>query len=124
MQRFVRKEEQKYPCLAGHRFFFLDWDLMLWRCHHWEEPMCSIHDFDESRLVRDGCTRCMINCYRDSSLMQHIAVSVHDGLQWAESTGALIAAFPRYHPRWAWWTNTVPGLREFVVSNQVLVLQP
>ncbi len=52
------------------------------------------------------------------------AVSVHDGLEWAESTGALIAAFPRYHPRWAWWTNTVPGLREFVVSNQVLVLQP
>lgn len=52
------------------------------------------------------------------------AVSAHDGLEWAESTGALIAAFPRYHPRWAWWTNTVPGLREFVVSNQVLVLQP
>nr|A3PSZ4.1 RecName: Full=Uncharacterized methyltransferase Mjls_0208 [Mycobacterium sp. JLS] len=52
------------------------------------------------------------------------AVSAHDGLEWAASTGALIAAFPRYHPRWAWWTNAVPGLREFVVSNQVLVLQP
>jgi len=52
------------------------------------------------------------------------AVSARDGLGWAQSTGALIAAFPRYHPRWAWWTNTVPGLREFVVSNQVLVLQP
>jgi SAM-dependent methyltransferase len=52
------------------------------------------------------------------------AVSVCDGLQWAASTGALIAAFPRYHPRWAWWTNAVPGLREVVVSNQVLVLQP
>jgi SAM-dependent methyltransferase len=51
------------------------------------------------------------------------AVSVRDGLEWAASTGALIAAFPRYHPRWAWWTTAVPGLREFAVSNQVLVLQ-
>ncbi len=81
MQRFVRKEEQRHPCLAGYRFFFLDWNLQLWRCHHWEEPICSIFDFDKSKLVRDGCTRCMINCYRDSSLMQQVAVSVHDGYQ-------------------------------------------
>jgi hypothetical protein len=81
MQRFVRKEEQKYPCLAGHRFFFLDWQLQLWRCHHWEEPMCSIHEFDSTKLIRDGCTRCMINCYRDSSLLQHVAVSVHDSYE-------------------------------------------
>ena len=31
------------------------------------------------------------------------AVSAADGLEWAASTGALVAAFPRYHPRWAWW---------------------
>jgi hypothetical protein len=52
------------------------------------------------------------------------AVSVADGLEWAANTGALVAAFPRYHPRWAWWMTGVPGLREFVVSNLVLVLQP
>ena len=52
------------------------------------------------------------------------AVSAADGLSWAASTGALIAAFPRYHPRWAWWLTSVPGLREFVVSNLVLVLSP
>ncbi|WP_193044899.1 class I SAM-dependent methyltransferase [Mycolicibacterium baixiangningiae] len=51
------------------------------------------------------------------------AVSARDGLQWGASTGALIAAFPRYHPRWAWRTTKVPGLREFAVSNLVLVLQ-
>lgn len=84
MQRFVRDEEQKYTCLAGHRFFFLDWDLNLWRCHFWHEPMCSIYEFDSSKLIRDGCTKCMINCYRDSSLMQHVAVSVHDAYQSAK----------------------------------------
>lgn len=52
------------------------------------------------------------------------AVSAVDGLEWAASTGALIDAFPRYHPRWAWWMTRVPVLREFMVSNLVLVLQP
>ena len=52
------------------------------------------------------------------------AVSVSDGLEWAASTGALVTAFPRYHPRWAWWLTRVPGLREFAVSNLVLVLRP
>ena len=52
------------------------------------------------------------------------AVSVSDGLNWAASTGAAVAAFPRYHPRWAWWLTSVPVLREFLVSNLVLVLQP
>lgn len=52
------------------------------------------------------------------------AVSVADGLKWATSTGALVAVFPRYHPRWAWWLTSVPVLREFLVSNLVLVLQP
>jgi hypothetical protein len=51
-------------------------------------------------------------------------VSVSDGLDWARSTGALLAAFPRYHPRWAWWITETPLLREFLVSNLVLVLRP
>lgn len=52
------------------------------------------------------------------------AVSAAEGLDWARHTGALVAAFPRYHPRWAWWTTSAAGLREFLVSNLVLVLQP
>ena len=52
------------------------------------------------------------------------AVSAADGLSWAASTGAAVAAFPRYHPRWAWWLTSAPVLREFLASNLVLVLQP
>lgn len=52
------------------------------------------------------------------------AVSAADGLEWGASTGTLIAAFPRYHPRWAWWMVKIPVLREFLVSNLVLVLRP
>lgn len=57
--------------------------------------------------------------YYGSSLFD---VSAADGLHWAAGTGALVAAFPRYHPRWAWWLTSVPGVREFLVSNLVLVL--
>jgi len=80
MQRFLRGEEQRFECLGGYKYFYLDWDLALWRCHHWEEPIGSVFDFDESQRVRDGCTRCMIDCYRDASVMQHIAVSVSDAI--------------------------------------------
>lgn len=52
------------------------------------------------------------------------AVSAGAGLDFGSSTGALVAAFPRYHPRWAWWMTRIPVLREFTVSNLVLVLQP
>ncbi len=52
------------------------------------------------------------------------SVSAGDGLDWAGSTGALVAAYPRYHPRWAWGMTKAPVLREFLVSNLVLVLSP
>lgn len=52
-------------------------------------------------------------------------VGAADGLRWARRTpdAELLAAFPRYHPRWAWWMVRVPGLREFLVSNLVLVMR-
>ncbi|MGE3309037.1 MAG: radical SAM protein [Limisphaerales bacterium] len=78
MQRHLRGEKERFGCLGGHKYFYLDWNLNLYRCHFWESPMCSIYDFDASRLIRDGCTRCMIDCYRDPSVLQHIAVNASD----------------------------------------------
>ncbi|MFT4085601.1 MAG: class I SAM-dependent methyltransferase [Gordonia sp. (in: high G+C Gram-positive bacteria)] len=46
------------------------------------------------------------------------------GLRWARHADAdLLAAFPRYLPRWAWPVVRVPGLREFAATNLVMVLQ-
>lgn len=55
-------------------------------------------------------------------------VSCADGLAWARSLETRGLAdvrlcFPRYHPRWAWWLVRVPVLREFLVSNLVVVAQ-
>ncbi|BDV26856.1 SAM-dependent methyltransferase [Corynebacterium ulcerans] len=52
-------------------------------------------------------------------------VSCAAGLRWARSVSdaQLVLAFPRYHPRWAWWLVRIPILREFLVSNLVVVLK-
>lgn len=81
MQRHLRGEPERFGCLGGFKYFYLDWRLQLYRCHFWETPMCNIYDFNASKLIRDGCTRCMIDCYRDPSVLQFAAVSLHDAWQ-------------------------------------------
>ena len=78
MQRHLRKQPEKFGCLGGHRYFYLDWHLQLYRCHFWETPMCTVYEWDDSKRIRDGCTRCMIDCYRDPSVLQFAAVSASD----------------------------------------------
>jgi len=81
MQRHLRQEPERFGCLGGHKYFYLDWNLDLYRCHAWDKPMCSIYDFDESKLIRDGCTKCMIDCYRDPSVLQFAAIRLSDAWQ-------------------------------------------
>jgi MoaA/NifB/PqqE/SkfB family radical SAM enzyme len=78
MQRHLRGEKEKFGCLGGHKYFYLDWKLDLYRCHFWETPMCKVWEWDNSKLIRDGCTRCMIDCYRDPSVLQFVAISASD----------------------------------------------
>jgi MoaA/NifB/PqqE/SkfB family radical SAM enzyme len=78
MQRHLRKEPEKFGCLGGYKYFYLDWNLNLYRCQNCETPMGNIYEFDQSRLIRDGCTRCMIDCYRGASVMHFAAISVND----------------------------------------------
>ncbi|WPF65999.1 MULTISPECIES: class I SAM-dependent methyltransferase [unclassified Corynebacterium] len=55
-------------------------------------------------------------------------VSCAAGLRWVREVAErgeaeVVRCFPRYHPGWAWWLTRVPGLREFGVSNLVIVLR-
>ncbi|KQB86066.1 class I SAM-dependent methyltransferase [Corynebacterium lowii] len=55
-------------------------------------------------------------------------VSCAEGVRWARRVAArgdaeVIGLIPRYHPHWAWWLSRVPGLREFAVSNLMIVLR-
>jgi MoaA/NifB/PqqE/SkfB family radical SAM enzyme len=91
MQRHLRGEQEKFGCLGGFKYFYLDWHLNLYRCHFWETPMCNVYEWDESKLIRDGCTRCMIDCYRDPSVLQFVAVSAMDAWH-AARRGRLLKA--------------------------------
>ena len=91
MQRHLRGEPERFACIAGWKFFYLDWHLDLYRCHNWAEPLCHVFEFDGSQRVRDGCTACIIDCYRDNSVMQHIGVAVSDGVG-AAARGQLLEA--------------------------------
>jgi len=99
MQRHLRKEPEKFGCLGGHKYFYLDWNLNLYRCHFWETPICNIYDFDQSKIIRDGCTRCMIDCYRDPSVLQFIAISASDACQNLKKGRLLAAAKNIFDPR-------------------------
>lgn len=51
------------------------------------------------------------------------AYGVADVLRWSRSVDDLtpVGVFPRYHPWWAGWVVRVPGLRELLTWNVVLV---
>lgn len=53
--------------------------------------MCKVYEWDATKRIRDGCTRCMIDCYRDPSVLQFVAVSASDA--WHNlKRGRLVAA--------------------------------
>ena len=51
-------------------------------------------------------------------------ISAHDGLRWAQQCpdAQLVHAVPRYLPSWSWFVLSVPGLREVLTWNLLLVL--
>jgi len=99
MQRHLQGKPEKFGCLGGHKYFYLDWNLNLYRCHFWETPMCSIYEFDQSKIIRDGCTRCMIDCYRDPSVLQHVAINASDAYQNLKKGHLVKAAKNVFDPR-------------------------
>jgi hypothetical protein len=78
MKRHLRGEPESFVCYGGYKSFYMDWNYDVWRCDAWSTPMCSVWDFGTAPLVRDGCTACIADCYRDSSVMLHFAVSLGD----------------------------------------------
>jgi len=80
MKRHLRKEPEKFVCYGGYKSFYMDWNFDMWRCDAWDKKLCSVWEFARTPLVRDGCTACIADCYRDSSVMLHFAVSLGDAI--------------------------------------------
>jgi MoaA/NifB/PqqE/SkfB family radical SAM enzyme len=95
LRRFARDEEQHIACVGGRKYFYLDWNLMLWRCEAWSEPMGSVFDLDRLPERTDRCTACNQNCYRDTSALMHFGVTVGDAIA-DVSKGRVGTAFGRF----------------------------
>jgi len=79
--RFVRGEEQLVPCIGGSKYFYIDWNLDIWRCEAWSEPMGSVFDLDHIPDQREPCYACTMACYRHASALMHGAIAVTDSVQ-------------------------------------------
>ncbi len=89
--RYVRGEPQSVPCIGGHKYFYLDWNLDIWRCEAWHEPMGSVFDFDRIPDRRDPCNACMMACYRNVSMLMHAAIATSEAAR-ALASGKLADA--------------------------------
>jgi MoaA/NifB/PqqE/SkfB family radical SAM enzyme len=83
VQRHIRGEEELFACVGGYKYFYLDWNLDIWRCEAWREPLGSVFDLDTIAPQRDRCTACIMACYRDASVV------MHSGIAALEAVGAL-----------------------------------
>ena len=91
MIRFVRKEKQVFPCFGGFKYFAMDVNFDVYRCDFWSTKMCTIEEFATAPFVRDGCTRCMSVCYRDSSVFFNFPVALGDAMRLARR-GRIVGA--------------------------------
>ncbi|HKD52898.1 MAG TPA: radical SAM protein [Steroidobacteraceae bacterium] len=81
VSRSIRGEEQLIPCIGGHKYFYLDWNLDIWRCEAWSQPLGSVFDLDDFPDQRDECHACTMACYRHASALMHGAIAVTDSAQ-------------------------------------------
>ncbi|HZU90826.1 MAG TPA: radical SAM protein, partial [Stellaceae bacterium] len=64
VQRHIRGEEELFACVGGYKYFSLDWNLDIWRCEAWNEPLGSVCDLNAIAPRRDRCTACIMACCR------------------------------------------------------------
>jgi MoaA/NifB/PqqE/SkfB family radical SAM enzyme len=81
LQRQLRRRPGRFPCLAGYKYFFVDWHLNVYRCHYRGETLGPLEKMPGLAPIRDGCCECAIDCYRDASVYQYLAVSTADSLK-------------------------------------------
>ncbi|MDI6853468.1 MAG: radical SAM protein [Deltaproteobacteria bacterium] len=72
---------RRFPCLAGFKHFFVDWDLKVYRCHFLEQILGPFEEIHLAPHFRDGCDACTSECYRDASVFQYAALSLSDFLE-------------------------------------------
>jgi len=98
IQRHVRGAPERFACVGGFKYFYMDWRLDVWRCEAWHEPLGPVFDFGRFADDRTHCTACIMNCYRDTTVLMHAGVAASDAataLAHARPLAAARAVFTR-----------------------------
>lgn len=91
-RRQIHGRASRFPCLAGFKYFYADWNLEVYRCHFLPDILGPLEEIDRAAPIRDGCTACTIDCYRDPSVYQYVAVSLADTMS-AWRQGKILRGF-------------------------------
>jgi MoaA/NifB/PqqE/SkfB family radical SAM enzyme len=70
---FLEGRSSRYPCVAGHKVFYLDWNLNLYDCMTKGTLIGPILELDTKHLKmeRVECEQCILSCDREPSIYQH-----------------------------------------------------
>lgn len=83
--RFWAGEPPAYPCFAGEKILYVDWNLDLWRCTTLPERFGKVWEVPPERLRRIDCNRCYYQGARDYDSLYYFVSSVERG------AGAVVA---------------------------------
>lgn len=74
MEDIVRRQSggsSRFPCLGGYKFFYLDWDLILYKCAFLQENYGSVMKLGSREFAPAECDRCHWQCFRDPGVFYH-----------------------------------------------------
>ena len=127
--RYVRGEPQAVPCIGGYKYFYLDWNLDIWRCEAWNERLGSVFDLDRIADQREPCNACMMACYRNASMLMHTAVTATDAARAlaAGHIGTAVASLLRRSVAQSLWAliEETPKMRRLARRRkQIVAFEP
>lgn len=75
---YLEGKPSRYPCVAGHKVFYLDWSLNLYDCMTKGSLIGPILELnmEQLNLPRTECEQCVLSCDREPSIYQHGVRSV------------------------------------------------
>ncbi len=78
--RFWAGQPAEYPCYAGEKVLYLDWNLDLWRCTTLPEKFGKVWDVRREQLKRIDCNLCYYQGVRDYDSLYCLVTSAERGL--------------------------------------------
>ena len=106
--RFWAGEPPRFPCFAGEKILYLDWNLDLWRCTTLPEKFGKVWEVPRERLRRIDCNRCYYQGVRDYDGLYYFVSSMERG------TDALMAGHAFDAARSFLDPHNVAGLRSAI----------